>query len=57
MWRDICMSNRDALLKELQIYTAELTQMSAALEAGDAAKLEQIFRAAQQLRAGWKSQQ
>jgi len=57
MWRDICMSNRDALLKELQLYTAELTQISAALEAGDAAKLEHMFRAAQQLREGWKFRQ
>jgi len=57
MWRDICMANRDALLKELQIYATELTQLSTALETGDAAKLEQIFRAAQQLRAGWKLQQ
>ncbi len=57
MWRDICLSNRDALLKELQIYIAELNQMSAALEAGDAEKLEQTFRGAQQLRASWKIQQ
>jgi prephenate dehydrogenase len=57
MWRDICLSNRDALLKELQIYASELTQMTAALEAGDAVKLEQIFRAAQQLRASWKFRQ
>jgi len=53
MWRDICLSNRDALLKELQIYIAELTQMSTALAAGDTEKLEQTFRAAHQLRAGW----
>jgi prephenate dehydrogenase len=57
MWRDICLSNRDALLKELQIYIAELTQMSTALADSDAAKLEQTFRAAQQLRASWKIQQ
>jgi prephenate dehydrogenase len=57
MWRDICLSNRDALLKELQIYIAELTQMSTALAEGDVAKLEQTFRAAQQLRASWKEQQ
>ncbi len=57
MWRDICLSNREALHKELQLYIAELTNMSSALESGDAAKLEQTFRAAQQLRAGWKMQQ
>ena len=53
MWRDICLSNRDALLKELQTYIAELNQMAAALATNDAAKLEQTFRAAQQLRSGW----
>ena len=53
MWRDICLANRDALLKELQIYIAELTRMSAALAANDAEKLEQTFRTAREVRAGW----
>jgi len=53
MWRDICLANREALLQELQIYIAELDQMSAALAAGDAARLEQTFRTARELRAGW----
>jgi len=56
MWRDICMANREALLRELQSYIAELNQMSAALEAGDAERLEQTFRAARELRAGWTEQ-
>jgi prephenate dehydrogenase len=53
MWRDICLSNRAALLKEMQIYIAELNQMSTALAAGDAAQLEQTFRTAREMRAGW----
>jgi prephenate dehydrogenase len=53
MWRDICLSNRVALLKELQIYIAELTHMSTAIAAGDAAQLEQTFRTARKMRAGW----
>jgi prephenate dehydrogenase len=57
MWRDICLSNRDALLKELQIYIEELTRMSTALAAGDTEKLEQTFRAAHELRAGWTEKQ
>ncbi|MDO8463699.1 MAG: prephenate dehydrogenase/arogenate dehydrogenase family protein [Gallionella sp.] len=56
MWRDICLANREALLKELQIYIAELNQMSAALAAGDAVALEQTFRTARELRAGWTEQ-
>lgn len=57
MWRDICLANRDALQKELQIYIAELNQMSTALAAGDGDKLEQVFRAARELRAGWNESQ
>ena len=53
MWRDICLANRDALLRELQIYIAELNRMSAALASGDAVQLEQTFRTARELRAGW----
>jgi prephenate dehydrogenase len=53
MWRDICLANRDALLKELQIYIAELNRINTALVAGDATELEQTFRAASELRAGW----
>jgi len=56
MWRDICLASREALLRELQIYIAELNRMSAALEAGDAAQLEQTFRTARELRAGWTEQ-
>ena len=57
MWRDICLANREALLKELQTYIAELNRMSGALATGDAARLEQIFRTARELRAGWAEQQ
>ena len=53
MWRDICLANREALLQELHIYIAELTQMSAALASGNAEQLEQTFRTARELRAGW----
>ncbi|BBI99212.1 hypothetical protein FGKAn22_09050 [Ferrigenium kumadai] len=57
MWRDISLANREALLRELQAYIGELTMMSSALEAGDAARLEQIFRTARELRAGWAERQ
>jgi len=52
-WRDISMANRVPLLKELQCYIAELTKVSEAIESEDAERLEQIFRTAQQIRAGW----
>ena len=53
MWRDICLANRDALLKELQTYIAELNQISTALAASDAAQLEKTFRKAREVRAAW----
>jgi len=53
MWRDICLANREALLKELQAYIAELNRMSTALAAGDSVRLEQTFHAASELRSGW----
>jgi prephenate dehydrogenase len=56
MWRDICLANREALSKELQIFIAELNRMSAALSTGDGADLEKIFRTAHELRSGWKGQ-
>ncbi len=57
MWRDICMANRDALLRELKIYMAELARMSSDLEASDATRLEQTFRAASELRTAWAEKQ
>ncbi len=57
MWRDICLSNRAALLNELQSYIAELNRMCTALAAGDAVQLEQTFQAASELRAGWTEKQ
>lgn len=53
MWRDICMANRDALMVELQQYVAELYVLHQALESNDAAKLEEIFSLAREVRSGW----
>ena len=56
MWRDICLANRDALLRELDRYTGELSSVRAALVAGDAKKLEEIFQHAWSVRANWTAQ-
>jgi len=56
MWRDICMANRDALLDELGLYMEELGALHEALAEADAARLEQTFRTARELRAGWTEQ-
>ncbi|MBI5437156.1 MAG: prephenate dehydrogenase/arogenate dehydrogenase family protein [Nitrosomonadales bacterium] len=56
MWRDISLANRDALLRELQQYADELYVLYQALENRDAAKLEEIFRLASQVRGNWTQQ-
>ena len=53
MWRDICLANRDALLKEIRGYADELYALYQALENNDAAKLENIFSIARDLRSNW----
>lgn len=54
MWRDICLANREALLHELDGYRAELDELRAALDAGDAARLEAIFAVARDVRSQWQ---
>jgi len=56
MWRDICMANREALMLELQQYAAELYVLHQALENNDAAKLEEIFSLAREVRSAWTQQ-
>ena len=56
MWRDICLANRTALLKELEVYQAQLDRMHVMLERADGAALEQVFNHASQARNAWASQ-
>jgi len=56
MWRDICLSNRDALLDELGSYMEELETIHEALAEGDADKLQEIFSLARDLRGKWTQQ-
>lgn len=57
MWRDICLSNRTALVKELEIYQAQLARLHALLEQGDGAALEQVFSHASAARNTWIAKQ
>ena len=56
MWRDICMANREALIGELQQYANELYVLHQALQNNDAAKLEEIFSLAREVRSAWTQQ-
>lgn len=57
MWRDICVSNRHALLQELDAYRAELDKIRAMLESADAPALEQLFAEARKARNEWAARQ
>jgi prephenate dehydrogenase len=53
MWRDICLANREALLRELDRYGSELAQVRTMLVHGDAKALESLFAAARDARERW----
>lgn len=53
MWRDICVANRDALLNELDRYTAALARVREALADRDASALEAMFASARDTRNRW----
>jgi prephenate dehydrogenase len=53
MWRDVCLSNRDALLQALDDYMAEFERLRGLLAANDAAGLEARFSGAREARARW----
>lgn len=53
MWRDICIANRHALLKELDAFMIELLQTRVLLASADGAGLEAMFASARARRDAW----
>jgi prephenate dehydrogenase len=53
MWRDICISNREALLEVLDAYMVELERARSAIAAADADTLGAMFEGARAARARW----
>ena len=53
MWRDICLANRGALLKELDIYRAQLDELRLALAQNNGERLEEVFGIARKARRNW----
>lgn len=47
MWRDVCLTNRAQLSLALRRYMERLGELAAAVDAGDAARLDTLFAAAQ----------
>lgn len=50
LWRDVCLTNRTALLQELRDYQDELAALWEMLDSADGAALEQVFATARQAR-------
>jgi prephenate dehydrogenase len=57
MWRDICLANRVALIKELDAYMSELLKTRVLLASGDSAGLEAMFASARARRDAWLDSQ
>jgi prephenate dehydrogenase len=53
MWRDICLANRAALLRELDAYQAELMRTRMLLASADGPGLETLFGKARDTRNAW----
>ena len=53
MWRDICLSNRDALLRELTTYEAVVGRLKKMIAERDSDALERVFRRASEARLAW----
>lgn len=53
MWRDICLANREALLRQIDAYQSELTSLRELLAHGDGQALEKVFADAREARQHW----
>ena len=53
IWRDVCLSNRDALLAALQTFRGEIDILEAAVTASDATQIEAFFTAGASAKRGW----
>lgn len=53
MWRDICLANREALLKQIDGYQNELGALQEALRNNDGEALEKAFSQARGIRENW----
>ena len=53
MWRDICLANREPLLRLLDAYVSELEAARSAIAASDGDALDDMFTKARDARARW----
>ena len=53
IWRDVCLSNRDALLQALQAFRGELDTLETAITDSDAVQIEAFFSAGAAAKRNW----
>jgi prephenate dehydrogenase len=53
MWRDVALQNREALLAEIDRYTARLAVFRDLIERGEASGLERLMAEARSARTAW----
>jgi len=53
MWRDICLSNREQLIKQIKAYQSELSTIQFLLETGNGTAIEESFTQARDMRNNW----
>ncbi|MGO4305270.1 prephenate dehydrogenase [Cupriavidus sp. RAF12] len=53
MWRDICVANKEALLREISTYEAVLAHLKTQIKNGDGDALERVFARASAARLKW----
>jgi len=53
IWRDVCLTNREALLAALHGFREEIDVLEEAVAAGDAARIEAFFAAGAEAKRGW----
>jgi prephenate dehydrogenase len=53
IWRDVCLTNREALRDALAAFRAELDTLEEAVAAGDAGRIEAFFGAGADAKRGW----
>ncbi len=53
MWRDICLANHDAMLAEIDAYTARLNDIRRLIESNDGKQLMTVFEHARDARTAW----
>jgi len=53
IWRDVCLTNREAVLEAIAGYRRELSILEAAVDAGDSASIEAFFAAGESAKKAW----